>query len=199
MRMGVMVVLLGSIATAQSLVEHSAAAAGGAVGGVAGKKVSDGLTSIFEKVDKQAAKAAGEKAAKARRANEPVFDVGPGVPHASASPTSARSYNPNVPPPPPAARRRHAAPVAEAAEIAPPEPVVAPVPPPPPPVATAADLKNIKVGERRDAVVKLGFPAIHITMYDNGHLLESYRYITASSDVGVVRLTDGAVSSIQVN
>src|SRR5271170_2918159 len=47
-----------SPAHGQSLVEGAAAAAGGSVGGIAGKKVSDGLTNIFEKIDKQTAKAA---------------------------------------------------------------------------------------------------------------------------------------------
>src|SRR5713226_2065901 len=42
----------------QAMTEAAAAAAGGSVGGVAGKKVSDGLTSIFNKVDKQTSRAA---------------------------------------------------------------------------------------------------------------------------------------------
>src|SRR5260370_22932849 len=58
MRELLLVILLGGSVWAQSLVEHAAAAGGGSVGGVAGKKVSDGITKIFNKVDKSTAKAA---------------------------------------------------------------------------------------------------------------------------------------------
>ena len=65
MRHTIVVILLGSgiwgqAAFGQSMIENAAAAAGGSVGGVAGKKVSDSITSVFGKVDKQTKKAAGE-------------------------------------------------------------------------------------------------------------------------------------------
>jgi hypothetical protein len=78
------------------------------------------------------------------------------------------------------------------------EPVLDP-PPPPPPTATAADLKKIAVGQPREALVRLGFPAIHITMYDNGHLIETFRFVSDASIVGVVSITDGSVSAVKVN
>src|SRR5471030_2313169 len=92
-------VSIGGIACGQSMLEAGAAAAGGSVGGVAGKKVSDGLTKIFEKVDKQTAKAAkaGEtkKAANPADSNTPLLEVGPGVPRGSVSMKPDLS---NVPP-----------------------------------------------------------------------------------------------------
>jgi len=186
---------LGSLAGAQSLLEHSAAAAGGSVGGVAGKKVSDGLTSIFEKVDKHTQKAA--KAATSATSTtsttpatsgEPLLEVGPGVPKQRAS----------VPPPPPPLRhatvRKVPAPLPMARV---PVPMIAPEVEPAPQV-TLAELRGVTAGMHRADVLKLGEPAARITMYDDGHLVEIYRYLNRDADLGAVRLTDGSVSSVQV-
>ena len=184
-------------ASAQSLVEGAAAAAGGSVGGVAGKKVSDGLTTIFGKVDKQTGKAAKAGTVTshpdAHPKNEdngtPLFEVGPGV---------VKSDSSNVPPPPPA---RHAAlhkpiPAQELPAILPPPPV--PIPPPPPPAMTADDLKRVTSGMQRDEVLRFGQPSSRITMVDDGHLLEIYSYQANDTTFGVVRLTDGAVSNVVI-
>jgi hypothetical protein len=193
------ILLSGSVcgfALGQSMVETAAAAAGGSVGGVAGKKVSDGLTRIFEKVDKQAAKAAkpgeGKPSPAVRRiaddTSAPLLEVSPGVPKSDSS---------NVPPPPPV---RHAAVHAlakpEAVLAVEPAPIVPP--PPPPPVVTADDLKRVSSGMQREDVLKLGEPASKITMVDEGHLLEIYRYQANDATFGVVRLTDGAVSNVRI-
>jgi hypothetical protein len=192
----------------QTMVETAAAAAGGSVGGVAGKKVSDGLTSIFEKVDKSAAKAAksgdtkggtrGSSAAKSATSasrqgtdtdsNEPLLEVGPGVPRPDS----------NVPPPPPLRRAsvRKAVPAVE-----PPPPAIEPPPAPalpPPPQMTADDLKHVTSGMQRNDVLKLGEPSSRISMVDEGHLLEIYRYQGKDKTLGVVRLTDGAVSTVLI-
>jgi hypothetical protein len=179
---------------AQSMVETAAAAAGGSAGGIAGKKVSDGLSKIFEKVDKHTAEAAkGADATKSRRAvpdaPPPLLQVGPGVPQSDGS---------NVPPPPPIrhAAVRKTAPVERHMPAIEPAPVVA-VQPPAPDV-TAADLKRVTAGMLRDEVLKLGSPAARITMVDDGHLLEIYRYQANETTLGVVRLTDGAVSNVVV-
>jgi hypothetical protein len=50
----------------------------------------------------------------------------------------------------------------------------------------------------REDVLRLGPPASRITMFDDGHVVEVYRYQTGDNSLGVVRLTDGAVSSTQV-
>src|SRR5580693_6338674 len=91
MRHITLVILVCGTAFGQSIVENAAAAAGGSVGGVAGKKVSDGMTAIFGKVDKQTAKAAEKEKEKDAK---PLFEVGPGVPKGAAE---------SVPPPPPLA------------------------------------------------------------------------------------------------
>jgi hypothetical protein len=191
----VMVVLMaGSIcASAQSMLETAAAAAGGTAGGVAGKKVSDGLTKIFGKVDKQTQKAA--KAGEPKHTaitpdtSTPLLEVGPGVPKAGADPS-------NVPPPPPIKRAsvRKPAPAPVAMVVEPPPP--APAPPPPAPEVTAADLKVVANGMQRADVLKIGEPSARVTMTEDGHLLEIYRYQAKDTTFGVVRLTDGAVSNV---
>lgn len=187
MRYTMLVICLSGSVWAQSMIEHAAAAAGGSAGGVAGKKVSEGLTKILSKVDKQAAKAAESGT------NTPLFEVGPGVP----KPNAAES----VPPPPPpahhaAVHKAPPAPLALSAEPAP--PVIAPPPPPPAPEATADDLHRVTTGMKREDVLKFGLPASRITMFDEGHLVEIYRYMAKDDTFGVVRLSDGAVSSVQV-
>jgi len=178
-------------AEGQSMLEGAAAATGGAVGGVAGKKVSDGLNKILGKIDTQTAKAADTtKNSKKPDPSSPLLEVGPGVPKSDGS---------NVPPPPAVHRASVRRPVP------PPElpvPVILPPPPPPappPPEATSAELKQVTPGTSREDVLKLGAPAARIMMFDEGHLLEIYRYQSRDSVLGVVRLTDGAVSTVQVH
>jgi hypothetical protein len=48
-------------------------------------------------------------------------------------------------------------------------------------------------------VLKLGVPAARITMYDDGHLVEIFRYMSRDTNIGIVRLSDGAVLSVRVN
>ncbi len=180
---------VAAIACAQTMTEVGASAAGSAVGSAAGKKVSEGITAIFGKVDKSTARAAKQPEDESKSA--PLVDVGPGTPRAS-------SHGESVPPPPPARSHRASAPkpVAEPmAEIMPPPPP----PPPPPPQITAADLKKIANGMNREDVLKLGAPASRITMDDDGHLLEIFSYMDKDTSIGRVRLTDGAVSSVEVH
>src|SRR6266478_9962689 len=58
MRSVLIVLVLAGSAWSQAFTEAAAAVAGGSVGGVAGKKVSDGITNVFQKVDATASKAA---------------------------------------------------------------------------------------------------------------------------------------------
>ena len=204
MRLMMAVILLGANVWAQGLVEHAAAAAGGSAGGVAGKKVSDGLSAIFNKVDKQTAKAA----ASTKGANAPLVEVGPGVPSGAPSDVPDRSShraskrNVSLVPPPPAVLHRAALhkPEPEPVPAPIPAPIAAPPPPPPPPPpdVTAADLKTIAAGAPRAAVLKLGPPSSRITMIDEGHLIEIFRYMSKDDTVGVVRLSDGAVTSVRM-
>jgi hypothetical protein len=78
-----------------------------------------------------------------------------------------------------------------------------PIAPPPAPVAippqmTADDLRHVTSGMQRIDVLKLGEPTSRISMVDEGHLLEIYRYQSSDTTFGVVRLTDGAVSNVLI-
>jgi hypothetical protein len=174
--------------SAQSITEAAAAAAGASIGGAAGKKVSDGFTAVMEKVGKQTAKAAEDKDAKSKGASKsgPLLEVGPGAPVEALD---------SVPPPPPARRaaRRPAPPVRTPAPAA-----ILPEPSRPAPVATADDLRGIAQGMNREEVLKIGAPAVRITMAEEGRLVEVYRYMAGERHVGMVQLSNGAVSNVQV-
>src|SRR5712691_5411775 len=130
------VTTLAEAAWGQTLTEFGAAAAGGSVAGASGRKVNDGINSIFGKVNGTTDKAAatGKPAAKAPAAKQqPALEVSPGVPTADSG---------GVPPPPETHTAVHKAapeppPVITVAEVAP----VAP--PPPPPQMTAENLKQV--------------------------------------------------------
>ena len=78
----------------QAIMDASAAAAGGIAGGASGKQVSDGVNSIFGKVAKQTAQAAGDVKAKSVTAvpaaaapqPAPVLEIGPGLPTSGGVP-----------------------------------------------------------------------------------------------------------------
>jgi len=217
-------------AWAQTMTEVGAAAATGAVGGVAGKKVSDGLTAIFEKVDEQTKSAAKDQTAKpdkdspataapASPAALPQTGPAPAPPARPAKKPAAhpavkasakaktqpeakvetRAALDSVPDPPPPAGQR-AAVSKPSPPAAKPAPAFAPILPPPPPLreVSADDLKNLNPGTVREDVLKLGPPAWRITMFDDGHLLEIYSYMTRNTTLGVVRLSDGAVSRVEL-
>jgi len=174
---------------------------------VAGKKVSDGITNVFQNVNATASKAA--KTGKAPEAAVQKVTQGT-APTRGAAQGTVLQVGPGgvvkdhslVPPPPPAVRR--------AAVVPPPPPPAAtntstsyiqpiPVlPPPPPPHATPEDLLTLASGTTRSDVLKLGPPSSRITMFDDGHLVEIFRYQARDTTFGVVRLSDGSVSKVEV-
>jgi len=201
--MGLLVVSsVSGLAWSQAMTEAAGVLAGGSIGGVAGKKVSDGITNVMGKVNgvasqatktTQAPQAAVAKAKGDAPSGNAVLQVGPG---------GVVKDHSLVPPPPPPTKR---------AAIVPPPPAVGPspsitafhpaalvLPPPPPPQVTADDLKSLASGTERKDVLKLGSPASRITMYDDGHLVEIYRYQSHDRTIGVVKLSDGSVSKVQV-
>ena len=196
MRAIALVILLAGSAWGQALTEAAAAATGSTAGAVAGKKVSDGITNIFNKVNQTAEKSA----ANTKKAAGTLIEVGPGIPQAGGSAGAGVGAG-SVPPPPPVKRAaaRKPVPVPQPVE----EPVAVPVPPPappppPPPVVTTEDLKKVTTGMEREALLKLGQPAARITMFDDGHLVEIYRYMKRDTSLGFVTLSDGAVASVVV-
>ena len=214
MRLILLTVAAVSGAMCQTLSEVGAAATGSVAGGAAGKKVSDGITSVLDKVDQHttAAAATAPKPAPTKPV-APLLQVSPGVvgtglpvtgaapvspaPRASAKvPVGRAVVTDSVPPPPPLASEA----VKRVEAPKPPSPVVVVevAPPPPPPPVTPEDLLALTVGQAREEVLKLGQPASRITMFEDGHLLEIYRYMSGDITFGVVRLENGAVSQVDV-
>jgi hypothetical protein len=65
-------------------------------------------------------------------------------------------------------------------------------------VATAEDLKMLSSGTSKAEVLKLGAPSSRVTMFEEGHLVEIFRYQARDAAFGTVRLSDGSVTSVQV-
>jgi hypothetical protein len=73
-------------------------------------------------------------------------------------------------------------------------PVATPAPPPPP---SADDFAKLKEGSpRQDVLAALGSPTSHITIPDEGHLLETMTYYDGNRQIGTVRLDNGQVVSV---
>lgn len=192
--------LLSWGAFAQSMMEYAGAAAGGSIGGVAGKKVSDGLSKILDKVDKQTGEAAKtppaetknklkeaiEKAAAGKKSGPPaVAEVTPAAPKGSPAPAFRPRWVGPKPPPETQAQTETAAALAEPA----------PAPPPPPP--PAEEIGKIAPGtSRSDLLARAGAPASRISIPDDEGMLEIYHYRGGQS--GTVRLRNGVVSEVRV-
>jgi hypothetical protein len=177
-----------AVAGAQSMTEVGASAAGSAIGSAAGKKVSDGITAIFGKVNTTTGKAAKQATDDSKAA--PLIEVGPT--------TTKTSAGESVPPPPPASGHRAAAKPAAAPEAMPEIAPPPPLPPPPPPQMTVEDLRRVTSGMRREELLKFGQPVSRIMMDEDGHLVESYSYADKENSIGRVKLTDGVVSSVEI-
>jgi hypothetical protein len=183
--------LAAATAWSQAMTEAAAAAAGSTVGSVAGKQVSKGVDRILTKAGSLLDSAAKGKA---QPAQQPVLQVSPGVP------TKEEPFN--VPPPPPLP----GAPVVRRVSIAPPpvpaapaQPESAPAAQPAPPAAMSREaLLAVAPGMSRQDLLRLGAPSSRISMYQDGRLVEVYRYMEHNTTIGVVRLSDGAVARVEV-
>jgi hypothetical protein len=203
MRFSMFLVVAG-LAWSQAFTDAAAVVAGSSVGVGAGKKMGQGITAALDsangatakaaKTDKVASVAAISPAKAMQKTNEgggTVLKTGPG---------GVVKDHSLVPPPPPANKK--VAVVPPPPSLAPPAPVVVTTPVlvlPPPPQATTEDLKTLASGTSKAEVLKLGAPSSRITMIDDGHLVEIFRYQTRQTTIGVVRLSDGSVSSVQVH
>ena len=199
---GFAMVSAASLAWSQAMTEAAGVLAGGSIGGVAGKKVSDGITNVMTKVDGVASKAAKTTKAPEAAVAKAKSDTPSGGTVLQVGPGGVVKDHSLVPPPPPPSKR--------AANVPPPPPVetsptitalrqpMVVLPPPPPPQVTPDDLKSLASGTGRTDVLKMGAPAARISMYDDGHLVEIYRYQSHDRTIGVVKLSDGTVSSVQV-
>jgi hypothetical protein len=207
-----MLLAIAGLAWSQAITDAAGVVAGGSVGVGAGKKVSEGVTNVMRNVGATTA-SAGKKnndgivttgPAKPVTAKAPSADSGPGAGGGAGGGGAVVQTGPGgvvkdhslVPPPPPVRR----------AAVVPPPPPIAPAPAvfkpvvvlPPPRMATRDDLKTLANGTAREDVLKLGAPSSRITMFDDGHLLEIYRYQAGDATFGIVRLSDGSVSNIQL-
>jgi hypothetical protein len=201
-----MLLVIAGLAWSQAFTDAAAVVAGSSVGVGAGKTVGQGIATALDRANGTTGKAV--KTDKVASADKPVLRPAPFAANSGGSgggtvlktgPGGVVKDHSLVPPPP----------VKKAAIVPPPPPLAPPVPEvllaapvlvlPPPPQATAEDLKTVASGTSREEVLKLGAPASRITMSDNGHLVEIFRYQTRDTTFGVVRLSDGSVSSVQVH
>ncbi len=189
-----MLLVVAGLAWSQALTEAAGIVAGGSVGTGAGKKVGEGIAGVLQSVNTTASKAAKtEKVANmAKPANKTsesaVLQTGPGgvvKDHSLVPPPPAKKVAAVVPPPPPLTP---SAPAVLTPRLALPLPRQ----------ASAEDLKTLASGASKAEVLKLGAPASRVTMFDDGHLVEIFRYQTRDVAFGVVRLSDGSVTSVQV-
>jgi hypothetical protein len=189
-----MVLMFAGFTWSQAITDAAGVIAGGSVGGVAGKKVGQGVTSVFQKVGGVTAKAANtEKSGGVEKPKERAGAV------LQTSPGGVVRDHSLVPPPPPKKKVVATVPEPPAASVPVALTALRPIPVlPPPPQATAEELKTLPNGTSRAEVLKFGAPASRITMIDDGHLVEIYRYQARDTTFGVVRLSDGSVSSVQV-
>jgi hypothetical protein len=195
----------------QVLVEHSAAAAGGAMGAIAGKAVTQGLGSIGNPLDK-AAKTGKVKAEPKNSAPRKDWSDG-GDANRSKTQATAGASDASFPVFGPATagagmpasvggvtrRNRAVQPIATTlTDESTSAPLFAPVPPPiPVHRASREEVVAIQPGTARGEVIaKLGPPASMVTIPDEGHLLETFKYVSGSSWVGTVRLDNGAVVKV---
>lgn len=193
---GVGTLLLTGYAVSQSMIESAVSAAGGSAAGVAGKKVSEGLDSVFGKVGTitKAAASTGTKKDERVRLAAPIPPL-PAVGGAEGAPAG----NPTAPAAVarPVARRaainpgKSGKPVAavESAPMPAEAPVATPATPPPPP----RNLNDLSSGNSREEVLgKWGKPAGRLTTSnDEGHV-EVYKY-----PEGSVKIVNGKVTEIR--
>lgn len=167
---------------AQSMVSYgSAAATGSTAGTAAGNKLNKAIDSVFGSTGKVMGAAAATGAPKAEK-TKPAELI-----HVSVVPEAA-----TVP--------RMKASVAHGG-LKPQEDGVAAevVPMPPTPVITATPeaVAAVAAGTKRDDLGKLGQPAYKMSIPEDGHLVEVYRYQADGKLVGTVRLSDGVVTSVE--
>ena len=191
MRHALWIAILAGAAFGQTMTEFGAAAGVGTVAGANGKNVGDGLTAVFGKINGQAVKAAGKA------------DTPP--PALELAPAQPKSDDGGVPLPPGTVRRAAPQPglpvfaqipvPAQATQL----PDLAEAVPalPPPPEMSPEKLKSVSAGMSRVDLLRLGMPASKIVMDEDGQLVEIYSYRQNQQRIGTVRLSNGAVASVE--
>lgn len=183
---------------AQTLTEFGAASAGSVVGGASGKSVSDGINNIFGKLGQQTVRAAGTDAAPKKDAS--ALTVAPGVARdvdtvvpAPPLPVGHSKVRPHAPELPVATNFDAPVPFAATtmADAMPLQPIL------PPPTMTPESLKRVTLGMSRREVLKLGEPSSRISMFDDGHMVETFSYRADGQRFGLVQVQDGIVAKVE--
>jgi hypothetical protein len=191
LRFSILLTVAG-LAWSQALTDAAGIVAGGSVGTGAGKKVGQGVAAVLQNVN-----ATATKAARTEKPNPKIADKSSAVAVLQTGPGGVVKDHSLVPPPPPK----------KVAAVVPPPPPLTPSTPavttprlvlPPPRQATAEDLKTVASGTSKAEVLKLGAPSSRVTMFEEGHLVEIFRYQARDFAFGIVRLSDGSVTSVQV-
>lgn len=169
--------LLTSGAYAQALVEHAVAAAG-AVAGTAGGK---GLSFMLDKTLEQAAKTA-EVPAAPPPSGKVVKAAATGAIESIPAHSRARASG----------RASREKPVfASSADRSVPLRLSGPVAP------SSEDFAKVREGgSRQDVLTALGIPSSHVTIPDEGHLIEIMSYQNRGRSIGSIRLDNGHVVSV---
>ncbi|MGC4048836.1 MAG: hypothetical protein QM757_04855 [Paludibaculum sp.] len=170
----------------QALVEHSAAAAVGTAGSIGGKAISDGLDKVFGRV----ALAAGSAEKTETGASvKPPSTTKPADDSAASSGAASQGRRTRV------TRRKAAANPSElAARSVPARKYAAP---PPRVVATPQEFAKLTTGVTKSELTqRLGRASYKISVPEEGHLTEIYRYSNQGETVGTVRVVDGVVSEV---
>ena len=196
---GIVIVLAVLPAFPQALVEHAAAASGASIGAAGGKVVSNGITSIFGKVDETTARASKpsekEKLKEEKPAEVKPAAVGGAVVVAGPTAGSIGSHSSATS----RARRESSSRRARTGQPTPePEPLVSAVAPAPVKEPALQDLLNLQVGSKeQDCIAALGTPSSRITIPEEGHMTELLRYSARGQLLGTIRLDNGQVVNVQ--
>ena len=191
--------LLPAVACAQAMIEHAAAVAGATAGSVGGKVLSNAIDKTLGK----AADFGSAPAAKPAKKSEPTATgAAPGSP-LQAAPSSDLPARKSVTrtaraakAPVRAAEKLTSADEERSIPVAEVVPETAPVAalPPAPHAPTPEEFAKMKEGLTRGEVfAALGTPSSHITIPDDGHLIEILNYSDGAQPLGVIRLDNGQV------
>ena len=193
----ILAALLPASLCAQAMIEHAAAAAGATAGTIGGKALSNAIDKTLGKAAEVASKPAAAKSEKKVEAqtapaaapavtgsSAPIPGISPlggsGTKHAARSARASAAATPGKP----VFATEQPAMIAPADAMAPPPP-------------TAEDFEKIKDGESRsDVFAALGVPSSHVTIPDDGHLVEILSYYDGSRRIGTVRVDNGQVVSV---
>ncbi len=173
----------------QALVEHAAAAAVGTAGGVGGKAISNGLDKVFGRVAAVTKEAEGTPEPEAKVKAQAGAKSADG----SSSPSGAAVHSRRT-----RVTRRSTAAAGASEPAAAYGPARSYAAPPPRIVATPQEFAKVTTGAPRSELAeRLGTASYKISVPEEGHLTEIYRYANHGVAVGTVRVVDGVVSEVK--